>query len=243
MRKTISGARYDTETARFLAAHYEGKDMFGGPDCYEELLYRTKAGKFFLYCSGESESKYSAIGPDGKSIPGERIVPISQDDAYEFVQKHCESKLSKLILSELRPDEVPVMARVSPEAKFALEKIKGDSCLSSDQVVNRALLVFYDAYFDAPTDEWWLTSRPFEGGITITDKSKVFTGSDGGYAVAECQHIREHHVCHVRTKGGMFYRASDFDEACNMAEELISAWNHGDYEIEDRPRFSSARIH
>lgn len=55
MRKIINGARYDTDTAKKLG-HWES-----GEDCrefsyYEESLYRTKAGKYFIHGAGNAAS-------------------------------------------------------------------------------------------------------------------------------------------------------------------------------------------
>ena len=56
MKKTIGKAEYDTETATLIRRHSEGE--FGDPTGYEESLYQTPAGLYFLYYSGGSDSKY-----------------------------------------------------------------------------------------------------------------------------------------------------------------------------------------
>ncbi|MBE6702151.1 MAG: hypothetical protein E7585_01915 [Ruminococcaceae bacterium] len=57
MKKTICMIDYDTETATLIAKRTSGE--FGDPAGYEESLYRTEGGKFFLYTNGGAESPYT----------------------------------------------------------------------------------------------------------------------------------------------------------------------------------------
>lgn len=56
MKKVICKVEYDTETSELLAKKTFGK--FGDADGYEESLYKTADGKFFLYTNGGEESPY-----------------------------------------------------------------------------------------------------------------------------------------------------------------------------------------
>lgn len=57
MKKIICKVEYDTEASELVAKRTVGK--FGDPDGYEESLYKTEDGKYFLYTFGGSESKYA----------------------------------------------------------------------------------------------------------------------------------------------------------------------------------------
>ena len=57
MKKVICKVEYDTETSELLAKKTFGK--FGDADGYEESLYKTADGKFFLYVNGGAESIYA----------------------------------------------------------------------------------------------------------------------------------------------------------------------------------------
>ena len=57
MKKLICKVEYDTETAELVAKRTFG--AFGDADGYEESLYKTPAGKFFLYTNGGAESPYT----------------------------------------------------------------------------------------------------------------------------------------------------------------------------------------
>ena len=56
MKKTICKVTYDTEASELQQKKVFG--VFGDPKGYEETLYKTADGKFFLYCFGGSESPY-----------------------------------------------------------------------------------------------------------------------------------------------------------------------------------------
>jgi hypothetical protein len=56
MKKTICKVEYDTEAAELIQKKTSG--AFGDPAGYEECLYKTQDGKFFLYGFGGPESEY-----------------------------------------------------------------------------------------------------------------------------------------------------------------------------------------
>ena len=57
MQKTICKKVYDTATATVVKKNTYG--AFGDPAGYEETLYVTPDGCYFLYTNGGEESKYS----------------------------------------------------------------------------------------------------------------------------------------------------------------------------------------
>ena len=56
MKKVICKVEYDTTTAELVKKKTFG--AFGDPAGYEESLYKTADGKFFLYVNGGEESPY-----------------------------------------------------------------------------------------------------------------------------------------------------------------------------------------
>ena len=60
MKKIICKKEYDTETAELVKKCTYG--FYGDPAGYEESLYKTEGGKFFLYTFGGAESKYAVEG-------------------------------------------------------------------------------------------------------------------------------------------------------------------------------------
>jgi len=57
MKKIICKIEYDTEASQLIEKRVSGE--FGDPTGYEESLYKTEGGKFFLYTNGGAESKYA----------------------------------------------------------------------------------------------------------------------------------------------------------------------------------------
>lgn len=56
MKKIICKVEYDTETAQLIGKATIGE--FGDPAGYEESLYLTEDGKYFIYVNGGAESIY-----------------------------------------------------------------------------------------------------------------------------------------------------------------------------------------
>ncbi len=56
MLKTICGKTYDTDNATLIKRKSVG--TFGDPKGYEETLYQTEGGNYFLYLNGGEESPY-----------------------------------------------------------------------------------------------------------------------------------------------------------------------------------------
>lgn len=76
MKKIICKREYDTETASLIKKFSVGN--FGDPNGYEESLYQTTAGLYFLYVNGGEESPYKT----------ENIKSISKAKAEEWLSKH-----------------------------------------------------------------------------------------------------------------------------------------------------------
>ncbi len=60
MKKIICGVEYDTAASTVVKKVTNG--YFGDPTGYEETLYVTADGKYFLYTNGGEESKYPTEG-------------------------------------------------------------------------------------------------------------------------------------------------------------------------------------
>ena len=57
MKKIICKVEYDTEASQLIEKRTFGQ--FGDAAGYEESLYKTEGGKFFLYVNGGEESPYA----------------------------------------------------------------------------------------------------------------------------------------------------------------------------------------
>ena len=56
MKKIICKKEYDTDLAEIVEKRTFG--AYGSSDGYEETLYKTESGSFFLYVNGGADSKY-----------------------------------------------------------------------------------------------------------------------------------------------------------------------------------------
>ncbi|MCD7859826.1 MAG: hypothetical protein LUH51_06600 [Firmicutes bacterium] len=76
MKKTICKKEYDTATGTLIKKYTCG--FFGDPKGYEESLYQTPDGFYFLYVYGGEASIY----------PGEDILRIGKVKASEWLENH-----------------------------------------------------------------------------------------------------------------------------------------------------------
>ena len=76
MKKIICKKEYDTETATQVKKTTYG--CFGDPAGYEETLYQTPEGFYFVYVNGGENSPY----------PCEDIQRIGKAKANEWIENH-----------------------------------------------------------------------------------------------------------------------------------------------------------
>ena len=76
MKKIICKVDYDTESSKIIKKKSFGS--FGAADGYEESLYKTETGKYFLYVNGGPESAY----------PKEDIKRMSAEKAKEWLEQN-----------------------------------------------------------------------------------------------------------------------------------------------------------
>ncbi len=73
MRKEIDGAVYDTASATVDKKFTFGAP--GDPTGYEETLYKTVGGRYFVYTYGGPRSRYQR----------ENITPIAKEDVKKWI--------------------------------------------------------------------------------------------------------------------------------------------------------------
>lgn len=76
MKKIICKKEYDTEKSGVVKKFTHGE--FGSPDGYEETLYVTDGGNYFLYTNGGEASPYKK----------EDIKRMSRAAAEEWISNH-----------------------------------------------------------------------------------------------------------------------------------------------------------
>jgi hypothetical protein len=100
MKKIINRKTYNTETADEIA-YYRNNYNCGDFNHYEETLYRTKKGNYFLHGRGGPLSKY-AEPYDGGWSGSSDVVPISEEDVINWLEETGNHDK----LEEMFPDEI-----------------------------------------------------------------------------------------------------------------------------------------
>jgi hypothetical protein len=87
MKRIIDGKRYDTETADWVAA--VGSDTCSVTDFgyWEAALCRTPRGRWFLAGKGGGMTMFAESVGGGGSRGGEGIIPISEREARERLER------------------------------------------------------------------------------------------------------------------------------------------------------------
>lgn len=78
MKKTICKKDYDTQTATLVKKYTYS--YFGDPCGYEESLYQTPGGLYFLYVRGGEASPY----------PAEDILRLAKAKVNDWLDSHGE---------------------------------------------------------------------------------------------------------------------------------------------------------
>ncbi len=76
MKKTICKREYDTETATLIKKFTSG--CYGDPTGYEETLFQTPDGLYFLYVNGGTDSLY----------PSEDILRLAKTKVNDWMENH-----------------------------------------------------------------------------------------------------------------------------------------------------------
>lgn len=91
MKSVINGKRYDTETALLIgkeSANCSRSDF----SYWEAELYRTKrSGAYFLAGYGGPMTQFGQ-SVDGGRTSGSKIIPMSEDEAYQWVERYLSSE-------------------------------------------------------------------------------------------------------------------------------------------------------
>lgn len=86
MKKVIEGKVYNTETATKIAndSYGRGNDF----SAWTETLCKTKKGIYFLYGKGGPMSHYSVQLGNNNICGGSRLIPMSKEEAYTWMEEH-----------------------------------------------------------------------------------------------------------------------------------------------------------
>ena len=128
MKKIINRKVYDTDTAKFLGENSHGK--YGDLDYYEEALYLKKTGEYFLYGTGNANTKYSEPCGDGNWSGSSRIQLMSLDSAKDWAEENLTVDEYEEAFGGIEEDgetKVPLTISISKKCKDTLVKLREES--------------------------------------------------------------------------------------------------------------------
>lgn len=124
MRKTINGKKYDTETATLLGerTHSNPRDF----NYIHEELYQKRTGEYFLFGEGGAATKYRTWLDSNSWTGGEKITPITEQEAREWVEEYLEADDYERIFGKVYEDGTMVVRTYSLPA-YVADKLKKEA--------------------------------------------------------------------------------------------------------------------
>lgn len=140
MKKIINGRRYDTNTAKELAYWQNMYDVRNFSH-YSETLYRKNTGEYFLYGEGGPSSKYSRTVGTNEWSGGERIMPLSLEEAKKWAEEHLEGDEYEEIFGavEETASKKTVSFSLSEATIEKIARMAAEQSCSKSEVIERLL--------------------------------------------------------------------------------------------------------
>ena len=124
MKKIIAGKKYDTETATML-----GERTYSNPRDFSyvhEELYIKRTGEYFIYGEGGANTKYRQWIDDHTWTGGDRIKPITEQEARKWVEEHLDGDDYERIFGKVYEDGTMVIRTYSVPTYIA-DKLKKEA--------------------------------------------------------------------------------------------------------------------
>lgn len=140
MKKVINGRRYDTETANELAKWHNMQDVRNFSHC-KETLYRKTTGEYFLYGEGGPSSKYSRTVGTNSWSGGERIMPLSLEEAQKWAEEHLEGDEYEEIFGAIEEtaNKKTVSFSLSEATVEKIARMAAEQSCSKSEVIERLI--------------------------------------------------------------------------------------------------------
>lgn len=139
MKKIINGRRYDTETAKELGFW---DNNFGVSDFnfVQETLYQKRTGEYFLHGEGGPMTKYAETIGMNQWSGGERIMPMSYEEAREWAESHLEADDYEKIFGQVSEGEKIITTfSISEDAKEKLRKLAQEENMSMSEYIEKLI--------------------------------------------------------------------------------------------------------
>lgn len=115
MKKIINGKVYDTTTAELLGS-WSSPGSVTNFSHFSESIYRKRTGEFFLHGEGGPASRYAVQIGQNNWRGGEKITPLSWDDARTWVESHLDAEDYERIFGPVSEDGSRIAVNLSLSA-------------------------------------------------------------------------------------------------------------------------------
>lgn len=137
MKKIIGGSKYDTDTAKMVGSNAYGQ--VGDFSHWEEELYKTKSGKFFLHGEGGANSRYG-VWEGNEGSYGEKIMPMSEEEAKKWAESALNGdEYEKAFGTVEEGDMTQISATITPEQKEKLDEKKKKLRMTTSELIQKLI--------------------------------------------------------------------------------------------------------
>lgn len=122
MKKIIRGLKYDTDTAKEVGEWDNGFPV-NDFNYEEEHLYKKRSGQFFIHGWGGPKTKYAVATGLNCWTGGEKITPVSYDEAREWAEEKLDAEEYESIFGTVQESGERAVTAISISA-LAMEKLR-----------------------------------------------------------------------------------------------------------------------
>jgi hypothetical protein len=111
MKAKISGVTYSTKRARLIGSY---DNLGNDPDCPDDfgnfwarLMVTPFSNRHFLHGGGGAMTRFARPTADNQLQAGERIIPLTRHEAYEWAQRYLDPETVNRWFGDLIGGGVP----------------------------------------------------------------------------------------------------------------------------------------
>ena len=141
MKRIIDGKKYDTETA-YMVGQWENMYDVSNFHYFSESLYKKRTGEYFLHGEGGAMSKYAETIGQNEWRGGEKIIPLTYDNARKWAEEHLGVDVYEAEFGEVSEDDdttIAVTVRVPQSTKDAIDKLAARTGRTRGDIVSAAI--------------------------------------------------------------------------------------------------------
>ena len=141
MKKIINRSVYSTDTATKLGDHWSGHPN-NDFNYLLEALYRTKAGKYFLYGQGGPMTCYAEFHGNSRGF-GEKIIPLTLDEAKNWAEENLDGDDYEKIFGPIEEvegeEKLQLTIAISQQLKRKLLRRKDETGMSITSIIEELI--------------------------------------------------------------------------------------------------------